>query len=505
MENTSDIQSDSKSRPVSPYISKSKFLSGLQCHKLLWHVYNAKHLIPEADAHQQAIFDQGHEVGELAKQLFPGGIEVGKGVTDLDETLALSKQALSQRRPIYEAAFVFNGGYACADILHPVDRDEWDLIEVKSTADVKNVHLHDLAFQMYVYNGAGLKTRRCFVCHINREFIRQGAINPKEFFEQQDVTDLVTKLAGTIERKLEEMFRVIRLREHPTIQIGPHCDNPYRCPLHDHCWSFLPENSVFNLYRGGKKAFKLLGDGITSLRDVSDDVPLSGNQTIQRQAAITGKPHVDKPVLSAFLKRIRYPVFYLDFETFNTAIPLFDGVRPYQQVPFQFSLHVVRSENSEPEHHSFLAEGTGDPRREFLDRLRPLIGKTGSIVVYNAAFEKMILKQCCAAYPEHQTWVESLKKRFVDLLLPFKRFCYYHPNQHGSASMKAVLPALTGQGYENLAIQDGTTASQEFLRVTFTDVSAQEQELVRLELKEYCALDTIGMVWIIEALKRLKG
>jgi hypothetical protein len=170
-----------------PFISKSKYLSGLQCRKLLWHAYNAKHLIPERDAQTLAVFDQGHEVGALARQLFPGGIEVGQGVEDFDAILAASTQALHQRRPLYEATFVFNGGYARADILNPVAGDAWDLIEVKSTTSMKDIHLHDLAFQAYLYNGAGIPIRRCILAHINREFIRLGPIDPHEFFVLEDV------------------------------------------------------------------------------------------------------------------------------------------------------------------------------------------------------------------------------------------------------------------------------------------------------------------------------
>lgn len=484
-----------------PFISKSKYLSGLQCHKLLWHAYNAKHLIAEPDAQQQAVFDQGHQVGALARQLFPGGIEVGQGIEDFDAILAASTQAVKQRRPLYETAFAFNGGYARADILNPVAGDAWELIEVKSTASVKDIHLHDLAFQAYVYSGAGLQIRRCILAHINLDFIKHGPIDPHEFFVLEDVTSQVSELSRSIEDKLDEMFGTIRLPEYPQVRIGPQCGDPYPCPLIDLCWGHLAEDSVTNLYRGKAKGFKLLDTGITRLGDIPDDFRLTANQSIQRLAARTGQPHIDKAALSKFLSRTKYPVFFLDFETFSTAIPLFDGLRPCQQVPFQYSLHIVRAEGAAPKHHSFLADGKSDPRPEFIERLRAQLEDNGSIIAYNAPFELGRLKECCELSPDMKPWLARIRKRVVDLLVPFRAFSYYHPAQNGSASMKAVLPALTGRGYDHLAIQEGGAASTEYMRAHFGDVPDEERQRVRRQLEEYCGLDTMGIVWIVDALR----
>jgi hypothetical protein len=280
--------------------------------------------------------------------------------------LSRSEQALKQRRPLYEAAFAFNGGFARADILNPVGDDAWDLVEVKSTTELKDIHLDDLAFQAFVFAGAGLKIRRCILARINPEFVKNGPIDPRQFFVLENVTGQVSGLSRSIEPKLDEISGTIRLRQCPEIQIGPHCDDPYTCPLHDHCWGFLPESNVTTLYRGGAKRFKLLAKGVMSLTDIPDDFPLTDNQEIQRRTAMTGQPHVDNAAIREFLSQLQYPISYLDFETFGTAIPLFDGVSAYQQVPFQYSLHVVRSPGAEPQHHKFLAEGTNDPRPEFM-------------------------------------------------------------------------------------------------------------------------------------------
>ena len=488
---------------TAPLISKSKFLSGLQCRKLLWHQYNAKDLIPEPGAAQQAIFDQGHQVGELAKELFPKGIEVTEGARNFDEILQRSLELLTKRRPLFEPGFTFRGGYARADILNPVGKDEWDIIEVKSSTQAKDVNLQDLAFQLFVYNGAGLKIRRCLLMHVNRYYIRRGPVNTRRFFKKTDLTREVSGLVKQIEDHLGDMFRVIQQGAHPEIKIGPNCSDPYSCPLIDHCWSFLPSGSVMDLYRGGKKSWRLLENGVMAIQDIPDTIALTDRQTIQHEAALTGTPHVDKRTVATFLKRLEYPVGYLDFETFATAIPMFQGLKPYQPVPFQFSLHCQETPRGRLTHHGFLAEGNVDPRPEFLEHLRAGIGEEGSVVVYNQSFERRILTELACAYPEHADWIEDAMERIVDLLEPFRAFDYYHPDQQGSASIKAVLPALTGQSYDDLDIQQGDIASQEFLRVTFRNVPESERQQVRQQLEEYCALDTEGMVWIVEALLTL--
>ena len=265
--------------------------------------------------------------------------------------------------------------------------------------------------------------------------------------------------------------------------------DPYPCPLQDKCWAFLPADSVFNLYYGGKKCWHLLGEGIQRLRDIPDHVDLTDRQAIQRKVALTGQPHIDRNALASFLKRLKHPVGYLDFETFNTAIPPFDGLRPYEQVPFQFSLHRQPAPGANQEHHGFLADGRGDPRPEFVNRLRGCIGDKGAVVVYNAKFEKGVLDALADAFPDHAGWIEKVKGRIIDLLEPFQSFDYYHPEQHGSASIKSV---LTGRSYADLEIQEGGQASLEYLRVHFGDVPEAGRRKVRERLERSCGQDTEG-------------
>ncbi|MGO9586477.1 MAG: DUF2779 domain-containing protein [Limisphaerales bacterium] len=485
-----------------PYISKTKFLQGLQCPKLIWSAYNAKHLFPEVDDALQAVFDQGHEVGAFAKKMFPDGVEVEVDPTDFEGAIQLTQKHLSSRRPIFEAALSANGGYTRADILNPVGKNEWDLIEVKSTTGLKDVHIPDLAFQAWVFTEAGIKIRRCFLCHINNEFVRHGEIDPKQFFTLRDVTAEVGQMSGEIEEKVSQMGKTIRSAKCPEIQIGKQCDAPYTCPLHENCWSFLPPQNVLELYFDTKgRGWDLLKRGVLRIADIPENYSLSEKQEIQCAVAISGKPHVKQKQIETFLNNLEYPLHFLDFETFSPAIPLFDGTRPYEQIPFQFSMHIVHKAGAKPEHRKFLAEGRNDPRSEFMRQLKSAVEPDGSIVVFNAPFEKARMKECAEVLPQYKSWVAAVNGRIVDLLIPFRGFNFYHPDQCGSASMKSVLPALTGKGYEHLEIQEGETASREFLRVTFGDVSESERKRVRRALEKYCGQDTEGMVWILDALR----
>jgi len=365
------------------------------------------------------------------------------------------------------------------------------------------VYLEDVAFQAYVCTAAGLAIRRCYVLHINSSYVRQGDVDPHKLFTQVDVTRKVSALSAKLEDKVNAFARVIGAAEPPAVNIGPHCNSPYACPLTRRCWAFLPEHNVMTLSRGTKKGFQLLSQGINAIADIPDKARLTRVQSIQKRAVETMEPQIDRAQIKAFLGRLKYPLHYLDFETMGSAVPLFDGSRPFEQIPFQFSLHIVRQPGAEPEYHSFLAEGREDPRSRFMAALLSVIEPTGSIIAYNAPFEWGVLTGCANLLPQHVVWVKSLKPRIIDLLEPFRKFHCYHPAQHGSASIKAVLPAFTGKDYSQLAIGEGGTASLEFVRVTFSEVSAEERNRVRRQLEEYCPLDTLAMVWLVEKLHEL--
>ncbi|MFC2041395.1 DUF2779 domain-containing protein [Chloroflexota bacterium] len=243
--------------------------------------------------------------------------------------------------------------------------------------------------------------------------------------------------------------------------------------------------------------------GVVTITEIPDDYKLNDKQRIQQAAIVSGEPHVDKEAIKEFLSSLEYPLYYLDFETIGPAVPLFDGVRPYQDVPFQYSVHIVHDEQSKPVHYSYLTSGTSDPRPALLAELKKAIGNEGSILAYNKGFEEGVLRDMAPAFPEYSGWIEQVCNRLVDLLAPFSNFHYYHPAQKGSASLKRVLPAITGRGYDDLGINDGQVASVTFLAANYGDMPEVERAKVISDLEQYCGRDTEGMIWIVEKLREL--
>lgn len=486
-------------------LTKSKFLIGLQCPKCLWIMFHEPEKIPEVDEKTQHIFDQGHMVGELAKKWFPEGIDID--AEDFNENIKTTKELLLKRKPLFEAGILSYNIFSRADALNPVENDEWDIIEVKSSTQVKEVNLYDVAFQKHCYELSGLKIRKCFLMHINNEYVRQGNIDYKQLFVMEEITNEVNKIGPDMKERLDTLFKVIDSEVCPNISIHPNCVNPYECALHDDCWGSLPEGNVFELVRGGKKSFELYGQRIVRIKDIPDGFKLTANQQIQKDCLKNGKCHINKDEISAFLNQLKYPLHFLDFETFNTVIPLFDGVRPYQNIPFQFSLHIQDAKDDKLKHTSFLADGTEDPRPKFLEELKKAIQENGSIIVYNQSFEMSRLKELADAFPDYLKWIESILPRFADLIVPFRKFYYYDPKQNGSSSIKNVLPALTGNGYDEMEISNGEDASLKFLYSTFgatdeTKPGEEEIKKVRENLEKYCGLDTEGMVWILKEIEK---
>lgn len=478
-------------------LTKSRYMIGLQCAKYLWIALNSPQEIPEHDEAAQHRFEQGNLVGELATTLFPEGISVPHD--DFNVSLKKSYELLSLRKPLFEAAFLTNNLYARADILEPQENDGWNIIEVKSATKIKSEHLHDLSFQKYCYQKAGLKIEKCFLMHINNEYVRDGEIDTASLFTKVDVTEKVNEAMERIRERIEEMFSIINSQKYPDIPIGPHCSEPYDCPVMEKCWALVPQHSVFDLYRGTKKAFELFQSGVVRMADIGGDVKLTDIQKIQLQCVREQKPHIEKKKLQKFLEGLHYPLHYFDFETFGAAVPLFDGTWPYQQIPFQFSLHI--DDGSTLQHYSFIASDASDPREALVEHMKKVMRDSGSIVVYNQSFEKRILGDLAQSSPQNKEWIESLPFRFVDLLEPFREFSYYHPNQNGSASIKAVLPVLTDKKYSTLKIANGETASIRFLQAIYGGNG--DAQKVRADLEKYCAQDTEGMKLIVERLREL--
>ena len=483
-------------------LTKSKYLAGLQCPKLLWFLINDKEKVPEPLREAQYRMDVGTEVGVLATKLFPGGISIP--TNDFKGNLNITKENVSKNVPLFEAGIMANNCFSRIDILKPNSDGSFDIIEVKSGTRVKDENIHDVSFQRYCCEMAGLEIARCSLCFINNQYVREGELNINELFTIQDITAEVVQAQQDIQERIDEFFNIIKSPNLPSVSIGGHCSSPYSCNLMDECWGFLPKNNVFTLYNGGKKSTELFSKEIHSIADIPDGFKLTNNQEIQRKCEQTGEVHIQPFEIKQFLDTLIYPLYHLDFETFSPAIPKYDNSRPYQKIPFQFSLHIEQEDGS-TEHISFLAEGKEDPRPAFLVKLKEVLGTQGSVVVYNQVFEKWVLNTLARDFPEYKGWVNDILPRVADLLIPFRSFHYYHPSQQGSASLKKVLPALTEESYEGMEIADGGDASLRYEEITFGDVTEEERAKVRGNLEKYCELDTWAEVIIIRNLKEIVG
>ena len=497
------------------YLTKSLYLNGIQCPKLLWIKVHEKEKIPEPDETLQHIFDQGKLVGELAKTLFKGGVEIKADYWELAESDKKSREALKLRKPLFEAGFLVGEIYSRADILLPVGKDHWDIIEVKSSSRIKEENIHDVSFQKYCYEKAGLKIRKCFLMHVNPDYVRKGKINLKKLFVQEDITDKVNEAIVGIDKRIEDMLKIMNSKTCPPVKIGQYCNKFNECPLKEFCFGKMSLTSVFHLRGAGAAAFELYDTGVENIEDIPETYELNAKQLIQHKCAKSGQPCIHKEKIKQFLGTLKYPLYFMDFETYATAIPLYNGLKPYQPIPFQFSVHVQDKINdscsgSEPKlkHYSFIASGSGDPRKQFIEELKKVLGDKGTILVYFQSYEKGRLEELGNLFPKYKPWIKSIFSRIIDLITPFSNFWYYNSKQEGSASLKEVLPALTGKGYEGMEIAGGQMASLRYLYITHGTIdgkkaTADEIKKIRKDLEEYCGLDTGGMILILEKLREI--
>jgi len=484
-------------------LSKSKYIIGLQCLKWLWIEVNDKGRIPKPDAATLHKFKGGHEIGVLATKVFPKGIDLSE--LGFKENIDKTKESLELRKPIFEAGILVDRLFSRADVLLPVGIDEWDIIEVKAGTSVKDINVHDVAFQKYVYEKSGLKIRKCILMHLDNTYLKKGEINPKNLFVQSEITDEVATAMINIDERINEMIQVINLDKCPEFNVDELGTIKYDNIAKDEFMDSLPEGNVFELYRGGIKSRNLYKEDILKIKDIPSSQKLTSNQQIQKDCAVSKKVHIDKENIKKFLDGLKYPLYYLDFEAMTPTLPRFDYMKPYQHIPFQYSLHIVEKFGAKPKHISFLADGVSNPIPKFMQSLKDNLGNKGDIIVYNETYEKSKLKEAIALFPEFESLVnDNFLPRIKDLLIPFRNFDYYDPKQEGSASIKKVLPVMSDLSYNELEINNGIDASLEFERITFDPkVDDKEKASVRGALEKYCELDTLAEVKIVERLMEI--
>lgn len=422
-------------------LSKSQFVRGVKCPKSLWLLKNSEIPRDETDEAWQARFDTGHEVGLLARKLFPGGREIRFNPDEFAGMIWQTREWIDAGiGTIYEAAVQANGGFAKTDILRR-EGDGWAIYEVKASTSVKDYHLYDVGFQERVFRDFGLNIRKVCIVHVNNVYVRRGDLDIEGLFTVEDVTPLVRSMRGEIETLVRRFTEMLR-GPMPEMDIGPHCSKFYDCDYGSWCWRDVPDRSVFNLYRlPDNKKFNLYYRGILTIEDLPDDFTPGFIPSLQIEAERTGQPLVDRKAIRAFLADLEYPLNFIDFETFSEAVPRFDGQRPYQQMPFQYSLHILHG-NGRLEHREFLADETRDPRGPFIEHLLRDVTPEGSLIAFNKSFEIRMIRECAAFDPAREGELLALVDRFRDPLVLLRRGALYHPDFNGSFSLKSVLPAL---------------------------------------------------------------
>jgi hypothetical protein len=450
---------------------------------------------------QQAIFDIGHEVGRLATQLYPRGILIEEDHFQHKAAMQSTLAALEDPSvpTVLEGAFLYDGARIRADILERLDDGKWSLIEVKSSTSVKEVYLPDVAIQCHVLNGSGLTIVGAGILHLNNQYVYDGHhLELESLFAFSDLAEQAIGLQDQIPEKLAEFKQMLAQTHAPEILPSPHCKNPYKCEFWEHCTKEKPAFWVMDLPGMTQKKFDELAKlGIEDIRQIPSSFSLTKDQQRVRDCLLSGTDHIS-PELTDALLNVEYPIHFLDFETVSPAVPRYPGTRPYQTVPFQWSDHVLSSDGT-IEHREYLCSEDTDPREEFSSTLLEVLGSAGAIFVYTT-YETRILRELAESLPQYGDQLLATLDRFKDLHALIKRYVY-HREFHGSLSLKSVLPALVpSMRYDGLAIQEGSLASLEFLRMLVPETPEEEREKIRKGLLEYCGNDTMGMVKIREEL-----
>jgi hypothetical protein len=489
-------------------LSKSLYTRGIQCRKSLWLKKHKSSVLTPPDASADAIFETGNVVGALACELFPAGKKVAFS-REPDGMLSTTQQYIEDGVPnIYEATFSYDGILVMVDILR-VDADGVSIYEVKSSTSVKDIYIHDVSIQYYVLRSLGFHVKSANILHINSSYIRGDELDISELFSVVDVSQEVQSLQANIPHVLEEFENYLSDKTNePDIDIGKQCKNPYECDALHYCWRVqrsIPEYSVFNIFNlGSKKQVELYEQGIVDIKDIPDSFDMTAKQSQAVSNYKSGVTHIDKVAIQEFLSTLTYPVYHLDFETYQQAIPEFKGISPFMQIPFQYSLH-IEHEDAVLEHREFLASDGIDPREHLARKLCQDIPRDVTVLAYNMGFEKGVIRKLASTYPELSELLLGIHDNIKDLMTPFQQKYYVTPSMNGSYSIKYVLPALVPQmqdAYKELdGVQNGSQAMSAFANMSKLDTDAKEK--MRKSLLKYCELDTLAMVRILGVLREV--
>jgi len=490
-------------------ISKSKFVAGLQCAKRLYLQVHQPQLAKVTDQFNK---DQGAAVGVLARNLFRGGVLVDADRNHVAQAVRATRELVnnSEVSAIFEATFRHDGVLVQVDVLRRIGKKpEFQLIEVKSSTDAKPYHLQDLSIQNYVLRGAGVCVNSNHLMRVNPDYVFNGHLELSELFLIEEVPSNRLLTRSAISEILNEQYRMLCRPEPPNIEPGSFCKIPYRCEFFDYCHIAQDQDDLRSLPIPAHKIQTLLHNGLISVSELPNTIHLRlywhfTNSECSRvdaaRRARTSGLSVD-PRLRAELASIKYPVAFTDFETLAPAVPRFRGMKPYEPIPIQWSVHLQGHEDGGLEHNEFLAPDGHDPRRLFLESLSGAVGSARSIVVYGS-YETTQLANLSRWLPEFASTISSIKSRLVDLQ-PIIRRNVYSPAFLGSYSIKRVLPVLVrGMNYADLQVQSGDEVGRVWEQSCAVDIGGPEKAGLRQALLDYCARDTLGLAHLVDALRQ---
>ncbi len=485
-------------------LSKSKLLAYRQCPKRLWLEIHRRDLM-DLDAGSQSAMAQGHEVGAIARKIYDPeerGHFLDLEILGFRDLLSQSKALIDgTNAPLFEAGFTANGALALADILLPLDDGEgrtWRMVEVKSSTSVKDYHRDDAAIQAYVARAAGVPLQAIAVAHIDNTWSYPGNGDYRGLLMESDLTEEAFARAPEVASWIASAHAIAASVSEPLIMMGEQCNKPHACGFVNYCSqsSVTVEYPVSWLPAIKKKALKAcIAEGATDMREVPDHL-LNAQQVRVKHCTVDQEIYFDAHGAASDLAAHLLPGYFLDFETTMFAVPIWAGTRPYQQIPFQFSLHVL-SEAGDLRHLEFLDLSGDDPSRRFAEALVNACDEQGPVFVYSAKFEKGRIKELAERFPDLSIRLLAISKRMVDLLdIATER--YYHPSQRGSWSIKKLLPAIAPDlGYGQLnGVQNGEMAMTAFREAIDTACLPERKAEIEEQLRAYCGLDTLAMVRI---------
>ena len=496
-------------------LSKSKYVTGMKCPKILWMDNNMPEQKVKQDDSRMII---GNMVGDVAKGYFGEYSEVPIDYKNMAGMIDETQRLLdSDTEVIAEASFSYEGNFCSVDLLRKVD-DGYEIFEAKSsseTADsnprsIEQKYLDDMAYQYYMLTNCGLNIKRVSLMVLNKKYVRCGKLDLQQLFVLIDCTEQVQDMQGTIAGNIREIKTIATSNEEPLCQIGSRCDKSSKCAYQDWCFRDLPEHNVYDIrwsLRGDKKD-KAYQAGYVTFADVlnSQTISLNDRQLMQVQTVVQNlPPHIEVDAIRQFLQTLTYPLYHFDFETYQQVIPLFDGVRPYQVIPFQYSIHIQDAPGAAPAHREFLAlaKEEVDNRRELAERLCADIPPNVCVLAYYASFERSRIRELAAEFPDLAGHLLQIEANILDLADPFKNGHYYCREMGGSYSIKVVLPALCPDDpeldYNSLTlIKDGGDIMKIF--ASLHEKSPEEVQEIRDALLAYCRLDTLAMIKVLEKL-----